>query len=104
MKWITILGGVVLFIAPFVTGYGNSPAALWTSLIIGTIISVLGYRKDYKWAAAAGLIAFFAPWLLGFSGISSAVWNCRTIGGVIAIADSYYGLYGVSNTSKRKHA
>jgi hypothetical protein len=93
MNWVTIVGGVVLFLSPFIKGYTGTPAALWTSLIMGVVLAALGYMKNYKWAAVAGLVAFVAPWVFGFSGVSAALWTCRAIGGVIAIADGYQGFF-----------
>jgi lysylphosphatidylglycerol synthetase-like protein (DUF2156 family) len=104
MNWVTIIGGVALFLAPFTTGYTGTPAALWTSLIMGVTIAVLGYLKNYKWAAVAGLITFVAPMLLGFSNDSTAMWNCMVIGGVIAIADGYQAFFKESGASRSRRA
>jgi hypothetical protein len=104
MNWVTMVGGAVLFPAPFISGYTGTPAALWTNMIMGVVIAVLGYRKNYKWAASAGLLSVVAPWVFGFSGVSAAVWNCVTIGGVIAIADGYQGFLKESRNRKARHA
>ena len=98
MNWVTMVGGVALFLAPFISGYTGTPAALWTNLIMGVVIAVLGHMKKYKWAAIAGLLTAVAPWVLGFSGVSAALWNCVTIGGVIAIADGYQSLVKQAET------
>lgn len=104
MNWVTMVGGAALFLAPFISGYTGTPAALWTNLIMGMVIAVLGYMKNYKWAAIAGLLTFVTPWVLGFSGVSAAQWNCLIIGGVIAIADGYQGFVKGSGTRKARHA
>jgi hypothetical protein len=104
MNWITIVAGVVLFLAPFVTGYSGTPSALWTSLIMGVVIAVLGYMKSYKWAAFAGVITFIAPWVMGFSGIGAALWTSLIVGGVVAIADGYRGFFSGSGTHTAQHA
>jgi hypothetical protein len=104
MNWVTMVGGAVLFLAPFISGYTGAPAALWISLIMGAVIAVLGYMKNYQWAAIAGLLMVVAPWVFGFSGIHAAVWNCVTIGGVIAIADGYQGFFKESGSRKARHA
>jgi lysylphosphatidylglycerol synthetase-like protein (DUF2156 family) len=104
MNWVTMVGGAALFLAPFISGYTGTPAALWTSLIMGVLIAVLGYMKEYKWAAIAGLLTVVAPWVFGFSGVSAALWNCVTIGGVIAIADGHQGFFKESGTRKARHA
>jgi hypothetical protein len=104
MNWVTMVGGAALFLAPWISGYTRTPAALWTNLIMGVVIAVLGYKRNYKGAAVAGLATFVAPWVLGFSGVSAAVWNCVTIGGVIAIADGYQGFIKESRTARSRHA
>jgi len=104
MNWVTMIGGAALFLAPFISGYTGTPAALWTNLIMGVVIAVLGYMKNYKWAAIAGLLTAVAPWVFGFSAVSAAVWNCVTIGGMIAIADRHQGFFKESGTRKARHA
>jgi hypothetical protein len=59
--WVTLIGGVVLFLVPFITGYSGTPTAFWIWLIMGMVIAALGYLKNYKWAAGAGLITLIAP-------------------------------------------
>jgi lysylphosphatidylglycerol synthetase-like protein (DUF2156 family) len=104
MNWVTMVGGAALFLAPFISGYTGTPAALWMNLIMGIVIAVLGYMKEYKWAAIAGLLTIVAPWVFGFSGIPAAPWNCVIIGGVIAIADGYQGFVKQSRTRKAQDA
>ena len=95
---------VQLYFSPFISGYAGMAAALWTNLIMGVVIAVLGYRKSYKWAAIAGLLTVVSPWVFGFSAVNAAVWNCVTIGGVIAIADGYQGFFKESGIRKPRHA
>ena len=104
MNWVTIVGGAVLFFSPFVTGYSDNPAALRTSLMMGVALVVLGYLKNYKWAAVTGLVTLVAPWLLGFSTIGAALWNCTITGGVIMIADGYYGFFLEKGKHNSQHA
>lgn len=94
MNWITIILGVALFVAPFVMGYSGAPLALWTSLILGAVVALLGYMKSYKVAAVLGLVVFVAPWVLGFSGVSSAFWSCLLLGGGVALLAGYQGFFG----------
>ncbi len=46
MNWLMFISGIVLFFAPFVLGYSENPAALWTSMIMSTILQVLGFIKS----------------------------------------------------------
>jgi len=91
MNWVTIIAGVVLFVAPFLFGYTGAPAALWTGLVMGVVIAFLGYRKLYRWAAGAGVVTLIAPFVLGFSGIAAALWTCLIVGAVVALLDGYRG-------------
>jgi hypothetical protein len=104
MNWVTVIAGVILFFAPFLAGYSGNPTGLWTSLIMGAVIVVLGYMKNYKWAAIIGLLTFIAPWVLGFSGIGAALWSCLLLGGVVAILDGYRGFFSGRGTDTAQHA
>lgn len=91
MKWVNVISGVVLFLAPFVFGYSGTPAALWTGLIMGVVIAVLGFMQSYKWLAGAGLLTILAPFIFGFSGIGGALWICLIVGALVLIMDGYRG-------------
>ena len=93
MKWATVISGVLLVLAPFVLGYSGTPAALWTSLVMGIVIAILGLAQSYKWAAGAGVVTFVAPWILGFSGIGAALWSCLILGGLVLILAGYRGFF-----------
>ena len=106
MNWVTIIAGVVLFLAPFVFAYSGTPAALWTSLIMGVVIAFLGYKQSYKWAAGMGLVTLVAPWILGFSGIGAALWSCLILGGLVLILAGYRGFFSEeakSSSSPQQH-
>jgi hypothetical protein len=104
MNWITVIAGVILCLAPFVTGYSGTPSALWTSLIMGVVIAVLGFVKSYKLAAVAGVVTFIAPWIFGFNGIGAALWSCLVLGGVVVILDGYRGFFSRKGTETAQHA
>lgn len=74
-KWVTIILGALLFLAPFLSGYSGQSGQLWFSLIFGAIIIILGAVKSYKWAAIVGLVVFVGPWIFGFSGTAAATWS-----------------------------
>lgn len=103
MNWVTIISGVVLFLAPFVFGYSGQPAALWTSLVMGAVIAILGFMQSYKWAAGAGVVTFVAPWILGFSGISAALWSCLIVGALVAILAGIRG-FSQAGSVQQRHA
>jgi len=41
-EWLTVLFGVLLFVAPWVLTYTDRAAASWTSWIVGVVAAVLG--------------------------------------------------------------
>ena len=41
-EWLTVLFGVLLFVAPWVLTYTDRSAASWTSWVVGAIAVVLG--------------------------------------------------------------
>ena len=107
MNWVTIVLGAALCLAPFVLGYSATPVALWTSLIMGVVIGVLGYVKQYKWAAGVGLLTAIAPWVLGFSGIAAALWSCLILGVAVALLAGYQGFFAekrIEGGSGQHHA
>ena len=103
-KWVTIISGALLILAPFVLGYSGTSVALWTSVIMGVLMVILGFLGSvlsYKWAAGAGVVTFVAPLVLGFSGISTALWSCLILGGLVILLAGYYGFFSVEARSGR---
>lgn len=94
MYWLTGILGFALTIAPFVFGYSENTAALWTSVIIGiTTLSVSWIegaqedREDWEYwtAAVLGLVAVIAPFVLGFGSHAVAMWTSVIVGALLAI-------------------
>lgn len=95
MYYLTGLLGLVAVAAPFLFGYSNDTAALWTSLVVGTVLIVASViegladdkdRWEYWVAGIAGLGAIIAPFALGFSASAAAVWTMIVVGIVAIIA------------------
>jgi len=93
MKWVNIIAGVVLFLAPFVFGFSGTPSALWTCLILGVAIAILGYMSSYKWLALAGLVTILVPFIFGFNAIGAALWISLIVGVVVLIMDGYRAFF-----------
>lgn len=94
MYWITGILGAAMIIAPFIFGYSDNTAALWTSISIGLIVGVASWlegigkdREDWEYwiAELLGLFAIVAPFVFGFSTHSGAMWTSMTMGVLIAI-------------------
>jgi uncharacterized membrane protein HdeD (DUF308 family) len=98
MYWVTGILGILLIIAPFVAGYTNDPAALWSNIIIGAIVVIVsaiegGVRDRARWeywfAAFMGLLAILAPFALHFTVPLAAFWISLILGFVIAVLAGY---------------
>lgn len=94
MYWITGILGLVFVLSPFVLGYSNNAAAMWTSLLIGGATIVVSWiegaqedraRWEYWTAAVLGIVAVAAPFLFGFGEQTVAMWTSVIVGGLIAI-------------------
>ncbi len=91
MNRILALLGAGLFVAPFLFSYTGNTAALWTCLILGVLIAVLGYLKSYRWTAGLGAITLVGPFILGFGQVTAAVWTCMIVGFLVATLAGYQG-------------
>lgn len=83
MYGISGVMGIVLVIAPFILGYSDNTAALYTSIGIGLILTVAAIfewaaegeqRWEYWMLGIAGVAAATAPFILGFSFMTMASW------------------------------
>lgn len=89
MYWATGLLGIITMASPFMFGYSNNMAALWTGFIVGAVLmgtSVMEWLDDDKrsweyWVAGlAGISAIAAPFVFGFGGLTAAVWTLALVG------------------------
>lgn len=94
MYWITGILGVVLMAAPFMFSFTDNVAALWTSLIVGSVVAVVSFiegtmrdkeRWEYWTAVILGLAAIVAPFVFGFGNHATAMWTTVITGGLIAL-------------------
>lgn len=94
MYWVTGVLGLVLAAAPFIFGYADNTAALWTSLFVGgatmvvsSIEAVKADREQWEyWAVGVlGLAAIIAPFAFGFSTQASAMWTSVATGVLIVL-------------------
>ncbi len=98
MYWLTAILGLALGVAPFVMGYSNNPAAMWTSIVLGVVVIVLSAleaidehaRKWEYWAlGAAGVLAVIAPFVFGFTTITYAFWIMIGFGVLMILISGY---------------
>lgn len=95
MYWITGLLGVAFAAAPFLLGYSDNSAALWTSVVLGGITVLVSYlesaagkyqRWEYWVAGVAGVGAIVAPYAFGYGNITQAVVISVVIGLLLAFS------------------
>ena len=94
MYWITGILGLAFVLAPYILGYSNNTAALWTSILIGGATIVVswieGSQRDreqweYWTAAVLGVVAIVAPFIFGYGEQAAATWTSVVVGGLIAL-------------------
>ena len=107
MYWLTGVLGLTLAVAPFIMGYTENLAALWTSIILGLVVAAVSLYKafskdtatwEYIVAAVVGIIAVFAPFLFGFSAMATAMWTVIVLGAIIAFLAGYEGFFARPQT------
>lgn len=100
MSWIIALLGVALAVAPWVLGYGDNTAALWTSIVLGVVVALVAAYDaiagdESRWeewlAVLAGAVAVIAPFIF-FSTVTAAVWTSVVVGILIILLAGYRAL------------
>ncbi len=97
--WLLALGGVWLFVSPWVLGTTVDDSASWSAWILGSLIVATAWWALVRPADTAtgwlqglfGTWIFASPWILGFTGDVNSSWNAW-IFGASAIAISAWVL------------
>ena len=93
MYWATGTLGFLFAISPYLFGYSDNFAALWTSLLLGGAVIVVSFvegvargKQQWEYVAAvlAGLAAVVSPFMFGFGNHQVATWTTIGIGVVVA--------------------
>lgn len=98
MFWITAFVGLAFAAAPWLLGYADHRAAMWASVIFGTVVfltSASGLiakptreRWEYWALALLTLGAIAAPVVFGYSSHAEPAWAAITLGGVLILVNS----------------
>jgi cation transport ATPase len=93
---ISLLAGVLLFIAPWVMGYSTIAVPAWTAWVSGAVvvamayIALTSYANFAEWEewieAAVGIWVVAAPWALGFAANMTAMYVHVVLGIVVLVA------------------
>lgn len=93
MYWVTGFLGVLMIIAPFIFGYETNIAALWASIVTGSLVAIASYLEgvekdrdnwEYWTAEILGIFAIASPFLFGFTNHTGAMWSSISIGFLIS--------------------
>jgi VIT1/CCC1 family predicted Fe2+/Mn2+ transporter len=95
--WLTVIIGVLLFIAPFALGATANQAAAWTAYAGGVLLAIAGLWRILnttsspanhfpEWAEIViGVLVFLAPWALGFTGLTAMAWSAWIAGLLVVV-------------------
>lgn len=97
--FIGLVVGVVLIVAPWIFGFADVAAAMWTAIIIGVVILLseltttspvsplkLVPMRIHIWAdVVVGLVLAVSPWLFGFADHAANVWVPHLVVGIVVI-------------------
>lgn len=93
--WILLVGGIWLFVAPWVLGTNTELAASWNEWVLGVLVFALAWwalaqpnHRVIEWPQAVlGVWLIVSPWIVGFTGVTAAAWNTVLVGaGVVILA------------------
>lgn len=87
---LNVLAGIWLIISPWVLGFGNQPAAIWNTVILGIVVLLfaLGAMSSFFsgpswWNVVFGIWLIISPWVLGFAHLSTATTNAIVLGIIV---------------------
>jgi hypothetical protein len=98
MTWFTAVLGLALIVAPFIFGYSTNPNALWSSIILGAVITAVSAYKafvhdraewEYWVAGIVGVVVMVVPFVFGFSTFAVAMWVSIIIGALVAMVEGF---------------
>ena len=98
MYWLTGFLGIAMAISPFVLSYRDSTMAMWTSVVLGIVVTAASIlegmdmeQSKWEWwvAGLAGVLAAIAPFVLGFTTLTTALWTLVILGVVVLILAGY---------------
>jgi hypothetical protein len=96
--WVSLVLGVLLFIAPWVFGTATFGASSWDAWIIGVIGVILALVALAFLRAASiaeglsvilGVLLFISPWVLGFASLSAMAWTAWIIGVLFVLVNGW---------------
>ena len=96
--WVSLVLGVLLFIAPWVFGTATNGASSWDAWILGVIGVILALIALAFLRAASiaeglsvilGVLLFISPWVLGFATLTAMAWTAWIIGVLFVLMNGW---------------
>jgi SPW repeat len=95
--WVSLVLGVLLFIAPWVFGTATGAGAwdAWVLGIIGVILALIALAAVStatltEWISVVlGIVLFISPWVLGFATLPALAWTAWVIGVLFVIVNGF---------------
>ena len=96
--WVSLVLGVILFIAPWVFGTAARGTSSWDAWVVGVIgvvlallaLALISTSTIFEWISLIlGVWLFISPWVLGFAALGSAAWVAWIIGILFVIVNGW---------------
>lgn len=107
LSWVVAFAGLWQIMAPFLFGYSSVQAVLWNSIIIGSLLIILGI-----WAAVSdqkatdkfldwvnlliGAWLIISPFALAYTAVRAAAYNDVVVGLLVVILTGW-GIYAIGH-------
>ncbi len=108
--WVLLIGGVWLFVSPWILNTTENATPSWNAWILGILVVataawalVRPAERAPEWLQGLyGAWLVFAPWILGFATLTAAAWNAWIVGaGLILFALLAYSVFLPAKGAKK---
>lgn len=99
-NWVVALIGAWFIITPWVFGFSANTGAVWTSVVAGAIMLIVGIwaaslpRSTANWSnwrnwtsLVMGIWFIIQPWSVGIGNFAGNAWNDVILGAIVIILD-----------------
>jgi hypothetical protein len=91
---VNVVAGIWLVLSPFLLGYSNSKPDIWSNIVAGLIVLIVGWVNAADPARSvrrswinmlAGIWVFISAFILGHTNTQTMFWNDLIIGALVVI-------------------
>lgn len=91
--WLNVILGIALMASPWILGATGTAAVLWSGLVGGAVIAIVGLWALYQpegtvpeWVnVVLGVWVIVSPFVLGFSNMANVLWYNVVLGVIVGI-------------------